>query len=341
MSSIGRIFVSVADVKILNEQMTQEIGSAVGLTESGFSSEIQSNLVKGGYLNALIDDIKHSRELSINLTSAVFKPEYLAMQTGTLIETALKDVYKFDECKEALNGVVTLNEIPTKGKVHVTKPDGTVINVTPTPASKIINVGAGINGQCLCSYFYGVANAETIAIDTRQEPMTVAIMMNVHYRDTDGTTGIYQITVPRLKFNGTIDFAFTADGVSTTSLGGMALQYVGKCGTSRYAELVEVPDVKTNVIPDAIVAVPSTISIAVGGTFTANIVAVMPALYSNLVLTNGGTLTFASGTPANATVGAETGLITGVLAGSAVVTATYTPVVGTTFTTTINVTVTA
>ena len=339
MSSIGRIFVSVADVKILNEITKQEIGSAVGLTDSGFNSEIQSNLVKGGYLNALIDDIKHSRELSINLVSAVFKPEYLAMQTGTLIETALKNVYKFDECKTAVNGDITLDEIPTQGYVHVVKPDGTAIDVTPTPSSKDIKVGVGVNGQCLCSYFYGLNNAESITIDTRQEPMTVSIMMNVHYRDTDGTTGIYQITVPRLKFNGTIDFSFTADGVSTTSLGGMALQYIGACGKSMYAEFIEIPDVKTNIIPDAIVAVPKAVSLAVGDTFVANIVAVMPAMYSNVILTNGGTLTFSSGTPAKATVGAGTGLITGVQAGSAVITATYTPVVGKTFTTTIDVTV--
>lgn len=339
MNSIGRTLISVADVKILNEITKQEIGSAVGLTDSGFNSEIQSNLVKGGYLNALIDDIKHSRELSINLVSAVFKPEYLAMQTGTEIVTALQNVYRFDECKTAINGAITLDEIPTEGYVHVVKPDGSAVDITPTALSKDINVGAGINGQCLCSYFYGQKNSEVITIDTKQEPMTVALLMNVHYRDTDGSTGVYQISVPRLKFNGTIDFSFTADGVSTTSLGGMALQYIGECGKAKYADFIEIPDVKTNVIPQAIVAVPKAVTIRVGDTVTANIVAVMPAMYSNVILKNGGTLTFVSDTPAKATAGASTGVITGIATGSAVVTATYVPEVGKTFTATINVTV--
>ena len=75
-------------------------------------------------------------------------------------------------------------------------------------------------------------------------------------------------------------------------------------------------------MPQDIVAVPKTIALTVGGTATANIVAVMPALYSNTALTNGGTLTFAWNST-NATVGAQTGVITGVLAGTSIITATY------------------
>lgn len=339
MNNVGRVFVSVADAKFLDPSTKQEIGSAIALIDSAFNSEIQANLVKGGYLNPLLFDVKHSRELTVTMTSATFKPEYLAFQTGTSITTSLRNVYKFDECQTAVNGAITLASIPTQGTVHVVKPDGTFVDVAFTPSSKDVNVGVGVNGSCICSYYFGKTNAENITLDTKEEPMTVICILNIHYREQNGTGGIYQITIPLLKFNGTIDFAFTADGVSTTNLGGMALAYIGECGQSKYADFTTIPDDEVAIMPQDIVAVPKTIALTVGGTATANIVAVMPALYSNVVLTNGGTLTFASGTPAKATVGAQTGVITGILAGTSIITATYTPILGTTFTCQINVTV--
>lgn len=339
--SIGRVFISTADVKFLDTVTNKEIGQAKALTESAFNSEIQEILVRGGYLNPILFDVKHSRELTASMVSATFKPEYFAFQTGTTIQTALKEIYIFDECQTAVNGAITLNEQPVSGMVHVELPNGTVTDVAFTGGSKVINVGVGVNGQCLCSYYYNRANTETIIVDTTKEPMTVKAIMNVHYREQDGTQGIYQITIPYLKFNGTIEFSFTADGVATTNLGGRALQYVGACGQARYADLSLIPETTTNVIPQAIKAIPDKISLAVAGTATANILAIMPELYANVDLTNGGTLTFATSAVGTATVGAETGLITGVSAGTAIITATYTPAVGITFTDDITVTVTA
>lgn len=339
-NNIGRLFISTADVKFLDPTTKKEVGQAIALTESAFNSEIQEILVRGGYLNPILFDVKHSRELTVSMVSATFKPEFLAFQTGTSIQTVLKEIYIFNECQTATNGAITLNQIPVSGMVHIELPNGTTTDVAFTPSSKDINVGAGVNGQCLCSYFFGRANTENIVVDTTKEPMTVTAIMNIHYKEQDGTQGKYQITVPYLKFNGAIDFSFTADGVSTTNLGGRALQYVGECGQSRYADLSCIPDEETAVIPQAIKAIPDKVALAVAGTSTANILAVMPELYANVNLTNGGTLTFASDTVGIATVGATTGLITGVSAGDAIITATYTPAVGITFTDDIAVTVT-
>lgn len=339
MDTIGRLFISTADVKILDPKTNKEIGEALALTESAFNSEIQEIIVRGGYLNPILFDVKHSRELTISMTSATFKPEYFAMQTGTTIQTALKDVYVFNECQQATSGSITLNKQPVAGMVHVTLPNGTVTDVAFTQGSKVISVGGSVNGECLCSYYYSRANTETIVVDTKKEPMTVKIIMNIHYREQNGSQGVYQITVPLLKFNGTLNLSFTADGVSTTNLGGRALAYTGSCGEQRYADLSLIPDDESVVIPTAIKAIPDKINLVAGGTATANILAVMPELYANVNLKNGGTLTFASATPAKASVVAQTGVITGVVTGTAVITATYTPVVGTTFTDDILVTV--
>ncbi|MEI6296312.1 MAG: hypothetical protein WCO84_01525 [bacterium] len=340
MSNIGRVFVSVADVKFLDTVTQEEIGQGKALTDSSFNSEIQSILVRGGYLNPLLFDVKHSRDLSVTMTSATFSAKYISFQTGTTASTASRNIYAIDECQTAVNGAITLTNQPTAGKVHVYLPTGVETDVAFSEGSKVINVGAGINGQCQCSYFFA-KETENIVVDTKAEPMTVTAILSVHYREQDGTQGTYQIKIPLLKFSGKLTFEFKADGVATHDISGMALAYSDSCGNSKYADITTIPDSGVATLPQAIVAVPSSITLAPLATATASILAVMPPLHDNRVLTNGGTLTFVSSVPAKATVGASTGVITGVASGDTVITATYTPVLGTTYTTTIAVNVTA
>ena len=99
-NNIGRLFISTADVKFLDPTTKKEVGQAIALTESAFNSEIQEILVRGGYLNPILFDVKHSRELTVSMVSATFKPEFLAFQTGTSIQTILKEVYVFNNVKQ-------------------------------------------------------------------------------------------------------------------------------------------------------------------------------------------------------------------------------------------------
>lgn len=338
MDKIGQALVSVAEVKFFDPVTDYELGSAFALTDSGITSEMQNAEVRGGFMNQLLFDIKHTRSFSINFTSATFKPVYLAFQTGTNIAVGAKDVYIFNDCVTATNGAATLSKTPV-GPVNVQLPNGSMLDLAK-PGSSSINVGAGVNGECICSYAYNNAQVSNIAINADTQPKTVKAVMHVRAQEQDGTIGTYEIVIPRLKFTGTINFSFTADGVSSTNISGTALSYTdsNSCGQQKYADWTFIPDTASIVEPIAIAAIPSKISLTVGGKLTPTIVALRGGLYSNEILSDN--LAFASAENTIATVGATSGEITGAGAGTTTVAVTY-DADGLNLGTTITVTVTA
>lgn len=321
MNKIGQALVSVAEVKFYDPITDYELGSAFALTDSGISSEMQNAEVRGGFMNQLLFDIKHTRSFSVNFTSATFKPVYLSFQTGTDIVVGAKNVYVFNDCVTATNGSITLSKVPV-GPVNVILPDGSIIDLAK-PESATVNVGAGINGECICSYAYNNAQVSNITINADTQPKTVKAVMHVRAQEQDGTIGTYEIVIPRLKFTGTIDFSFTADGVSSTNISGTALSYTdtGACGQQKYAEWTFIPDTAGIVAPVAIASVPSKIALVVGDTITPSIYAIRGGVYSNELLTD--KLAFASAASGTASVNATTGEITGVAAGSTTISVTY------------------
>lgn len=321
MDKIGQALVSVAEVKFYDPTTDYELGSAFALTDSGISSEMQNAEVRGGFMNQLLFDIKHTRSFSVNFTSATFKPIYLAFQTGTEIAVGAKNVYVFNDCITATNGVATLSKTPV-GPVNVILPNGTILDLAK-PDGATINVGAGVNGECICSYAYNNAQVSNIAINADTQPRTVKAVMHVRAQEQDGTIGTYEIVIPRLKFTGTIDFSFTADGVSSTNISGTALSYtdVGSCGQQKYADWIFIPDTAGIIDPIAIASVPSKISLVVGAKIIPSIYAIRGGLYSNELLTEN--LGFASSATGTASVNATTGEITGVEVGTANITVTY------------------
>ena len=321
MDKIGQALVSVAEVKFFDPITDYELGSAFALTDSGISSDMQSAEVRGGFMNQLLFDIKHTRSFSINFTSATFKPIYLAFQTGTNIVVGAKDVYVFNDCVTATDGALTLSKTPV-GPVNIILPDGTIVDIAK-PDSASITLGSDIDGECICSYAYNNAQVSNIAINADTQPKTVKAVMHVRAQEQDGTIGTYEIVIPRLKFTGTIDFSFTADGVSSTNISGTALSYTdaGSCGQQKYADWTFIPDTATIVEPIAIASVPSKISLVVGQTMTPAIYAIRGGLYSNELLTD--KLTFTSSSTGVASVGETTGLISAIEAGNTNITVTY------------------
>lgn len=322
MDQIGQALVSVAKVRFYDPITDYELGSAYALTDSSISSDMQSAEIRGGFMNQLLFDIKHTRAFSVNFTSATFKPYYLAFQTGTNVVVGAKNVYLFDDCVTATDGVVTLSKTPV-GPVNVIFPDGSIHDFEK-PSGKLLNLGDNsIEGECLCTYAYANAQVSNISINSDTQPKTVKAVMHIRAQEQDGTIGTYEIVIPRLKFTGTIDFSFTADGVSSTNISGTALSYIesGSCGQQKYADWTYIPDTSSIVNPIAIASVPSKISMKVNETITPAIYAIRGGLYSNELLTD--KLTFASAASGTASVGETTGLITGVAAGTTTITVTY------------------
>lgn len=317
----GLALVSVADVLFFNPVTDAYIGEGLALTNSTLTQEVQSIEQRGGYLNALLFDIKHSKTVTVELESATFKMEYLAFQTGTPIVSGLSGVYKFDECVSFKNGVGETADTPL-GNVYVRMPNGAVKAITPT--GKSVDIGMGeFSGSLQVVYQYN-AQVDQITIDTKTQPLTVKAVMRVHVLSQDGIEGYIQIIIPRLKFNGSISLTLTSDAVSTFGIGGTAQEYATDCGESYYADAKYINTSDTAVIPvESVVASPNVMTFSMAGVHeaTANVIGVRSTPYSNVILDNAD-LTFESTDQETATVD-EDGKITGVKAGNTTIKVTY------------------
>lgn len=317
----GLALVSVADVLFFNPTTGAYMGEGLALTNSTLTQEVQSIEQRGGYLNALLFDIKHSKNVTVALESATFKMEYLAFQTGNAINTGLSGVYKFDECVSFTNGVGSTAETPL-GNVFVRMPNGIVSTFTPT--GKNVNIGlSDFTGSLQVVYQYN-ETVDQIEIDTKTQPLTVKAVMRVHVLTQDGVEGYIEITIPRLKFNGSITLNMTADAVSTFGLEGTAQEYATDCGEAYYADVKYIADSSETVTPvESIVASPNILTFSLAGVkeATANVIGVRSQPYANVILDNTA-LTFESSDQEKVTV-TNAGVITGVAEGTADITISY------------------
>lgn len=305
----GLALVSVADVLFFDPVTDAYMGEGLALTSSTITQEVQSIEQRGGYLNALLFDIKHSKNVTVELESATFKMEYLAFQTGTPIVSGLSGVYKFDECVSFTNGVGSTKGTPL-GNVYVRMPNGMVKTIVPT--GKNIDIGmADFSGSLQVVYQYS-EEVDQITIDTKTQPLTVKAVMRVHVLNQDGVEGFIEITIPRLKFNGSITLNLTSDAVSTFNIGGTAQEVATDCGESYYANVKYIASSEEIVTPvEAIVASPNILTFSLAGVHeaTANIIGIRSLPYSNLTLDNK-KVTFKSGDGDKVAV-SDAGVITG------------------------------
>lgn len=317
----GLALVSVADVLFFNPTTGDYMGEGLALTNSTLTQEVQSIEQRGGYLNALLFDIKHSKNITVELESATFKMEYLAFQTGTEIMSGFSGVYKFDECVSFTNGVGSTKDIPL-GSVFVRMPNGMVKKFQPT--EKNVDIGMpDFSGSLQVVYQYS-ENGDKITIDTKTQPLTVKAVMRVHVISQDGVEGFIEITIPRLKFDGSITFNMTSDAVSTFSLAGTAQEYASECGEAYYADVKYIKSSEETVTPvEDIVASPNVLTFSLAGVkeATANIIGVRTSPYSNVTLDNT-KVTFQSSDNNKVSV-TKAGLITGLQEGSATITVSY------------------
>lgn len=316
----GLALVSVADVLFFDPISDAYIGEGLALTNSTLTQEVQSIEQRGGYLNALLFDIKHSKTLTVEMESATFKMEYLAFQTGTSIQTALTGVYEFGDCVSFTGGKGETSKTPI-GNVYVRMPNGTVKSVAPT--GKSIDIGmASFNGQSQVIYMYN-DNVQALTIDTKTQPLTVKAVLRIHTLTQDGVEGYLEIIIPRLKFDGSITLNLSSDAVSTFGFSGTAQEYADDCGNAYYAQVKRIlPEAEIAV--ESIVASPNVMNLTLGGNFasaTANVIGIRSTPYANTIMDNS-KLTFESTDAQTASVTPQ-GVVTGKKAGNTTIKVTY------------------
>lgn len=299
--------------------------ACTGTTNLNTSLEVsmQEQNVNAGKGNKLVYSFKYGRELSATLEAADWKLEFIACQVGSKITEGLTDVYKMAECVQLTNGVGVVGTAPI-GDVAVELPNGTIIMVTPD-ASSIDLTSYGLTDESVKATYKYSRIAKMITIDADSTPYVGTLIMDADKHNNKlGKVGSVQIEIPSYQLSGNFSISFTPDGVTSTSMEGKALAIESeKCsdGASVYAYIREFDNTADAIVVTEIAATPATISLAVDGTATIEVVGLKGALYSPIQLDNAD-CEFVSDAPTIATVDGD-GIVTAVAQGQAKITVTY------------------
>lgn len=243
-----KFLAGVGDAILLKGQNI--IGFAKTLTKSTFSFSISNEEVRGGKGNALLGKYFHDSGLTVQLTDATFKLEYIAANLGVDLTQGGLSVMNV-EATIANAGSVVLTQIPTAVA-------GSMIGWYKKPSEDEWNIGVisaqgavysmaipnSVIGEKYCvMYFYQNVNAQSIIIPTNYVPdeLHVIILNDLYNADiatTNSATKIGRLItdIPRLQLDGSNELNLTATSAATISLSGSALAVdsTTSCETESY-----------------------------------------------------------------------------------------------------------
>lgn len=321
MAQNKEFIVSSATVKGYNASTGAFMFSAECLVDSALTVSMTEQEVRGGFGNQKLFSYYHSRTLEANLTSATWEVDYLALNVGSLITNGADSVYKFDECITLSGGAGVTGSVPV-GNVFVKKPNGAVVEITPTGSNFTV---PGLTNEIVKVTYRYSATVDKITIDSSTSPMIVKLVMQSKVFDNTGQVGIMEITIPRFQTSGSFELSLTSDGVSSTAISGMALAYDdGTCtGGSAYATVKIIPVNGASTALAGLAMIPGTATVSSATPTKQLSVIALPAsaTRANYNVDNA-SVAWVSSDPSKATVSA-TGLVTRVATGSTVITATY------------------
>ena len=305
------------------------------LLDSSIETTLSNTDVRAGKGNQLQYIYYHTAEMNITINEAQFSLEFLALNTGSSIETGA-DIWT-EESVAVTNGAgVVTKGTPLAIQTQtiygwVTKEDGTVERVVFEGANFTLSDGS-YNGTVCVRYYTNDAAARKVTVYADMLPSTIRLVMVGTLASSDSTTnqiGTVQIEVPRASMTGAFTLSMTPDAVAQTPLSVRALastKTAGGCGGNRpiYATITEkVNGAKwyDNVIALAIKG--GDFDLKSGDSKTLQVYAIKNDGSAAFLAPVGG-LTFVSSETSKATV--EGGIVSGVAPGSSTIKATITEV---------------
>lgn len=325
---IRKFIAGVANVDMIVGN--QIIASAKTLLDSSINISSSAEDVRGGIGNKLLGKYYHTSTMDITLTDVDFKLEYLAFQTGSVIEQ-IADIFVNEQVTINSNAG-TLTGTPAEYEDYgtiawVTLP-GSDDYETVTVNGKNFEYEAA-NGTVVCVKYVKADNAaRSITISSNFIPSEVKLVMTANlYRAGTSTAlsdsskvGTIQVIVPRFQFNGQQELSLTSSGYCQVPISGSALDNpTADCSEGGYyATIIEtLDDAKWYDDVTTLAIEESDVDLTVGGTKKL-VVRAVPKNRKPFVAPVED-LTFTSSSTSTATV-TDAGLVTAVAAGTAYVT---------------------
>lgn len=305
------------------------------LLDSSIETTLSNTDVRAGKGNQLQYIYYHTAEMNITINEAQFSLEFLALNTGSSIETGA-NIWTEESVTVSNGAGVVTKGTPLAIQTQtiygwVTKEDGTVERVAFTGANFTL-ADSSYNGTVCVRYYTNDAAARKVTVYADMLPSTIRLVMVGTLASSDSTTnqiGTVQIEVPRASMTGAFTLSMTPDAVAQTPLSVRALastETAGGCDGNRpiYATITEkINGAKwyDNVIALAIKG--GDFDLQSGDSKTLQVYAIKNDGSAAFLAPVGG-LTFASSETSKATV--EGGIVAGVAAGSSTIKATITEV---------------
>lgn len=328
--------VSVANVVARDTSTGNGLFWGTTSTSTAVNMAMTATDVRGGINNVMQARYMHDKTITCTITKPTFSKVFLPLNAGSDIQNKNIKVLQTECIALDASGKGELSKTPV-GRVSVFYDEDTVTVVDAS--QKEITVVGG-KGKMVTAIYDAMETVDVLSIETKEPPKVVDLTLIIEIRNEAMELVEYlHYNIPRFQIDGNYELALSADGVSSETLTGTALNVSGQDCTSGdvYAYVKWVP-----VLEDALSEIGGVV--ITNGDITATH-GVQKTVQLNVIGLRGGVkgdieipatdakLGFAvaakpAATGSNISVGAKTGIVTiatGAQANdNAVITVTYT-----------------
>ena len=281
----NKFIVSVANAIGRDPITKQGIFYGKANLSSAFTLSMSESEVRGGINNSLLFTYKHTRDLAIEIEQAIASKTFLALNTGTSLNSGVTSKVLATECVTfSGTGTATLANTPTSTRTQITifLDDGRIA-VPEVLAGSVITYADGANKKLDVVYEY-MTSIDLLSIEATEPPSIIDLTLIAEVRDSQKGLIEYQhINIPSFQIDGNYELSFSADGVSSEKLSGKALRVDGETcedgDTYGYVKWVPVSGTTTTSAILEIVTTPSAPVLVTAGTTQL----VTKALYGGII----------------------------------------------------------
>ena len=331
------ILAGVGTIEAFSQSSTspQKIFTSQTLQESGLTTNVTAEDIRGGLSNPLLGRYFHDSVLEANITDALFDLNYIALNVGGEIAPG-GDTLKTEAIEITTADTITVQGTPvpfgnagTVGWVTIEgQDDWQPITFTGQTATAS---GFPVGTKVCVRYNAEVNTLKKFVIPSSVIPSEVHLIMtyplfaagsDTQSLSTSSQVGELIVDIPRFQFAGNVELSLSSSGVATSNLSGSAL---ASYTTDKCKDMGTYGTIKMNIFGgnwyDDLVSMAvedAEFEIASGDTKTLKITGIFNS--GGTVMTgviDNANLTFTSKDTAVVTVGANTGVVTGVGAGEA------------------------